>query len=146
MRQFEIRNIFTLHQPQRIQLRDLMPPVAVRRNQVQHPHLAPFMLSADSTGTELLHPGAIFGLKQKVFAYSRMGDVRFDGGINTGEFFEIDAPVFWHRIGIGQIGFVQFIDIGSIGSSNVRGLPLSLHGTVLHFSSFLPREGCHTLW
>ena len=122
-----------------------MAPVAVGRNQVQHSHLASLVLGADSTGTELLHPGTILGLQQEVFTNSRMGNVRFDGGINTGEFFEVDAPVFRHRIGVSQIGFVQFVDIGGIGSSDMGGLPLALHGTVLHVSSFLQREVSHSV-
>src|SRR5690554_6769208 len=89
MGQLQIRHFLTLHQTKRIQTCNLMTPVAIGRNQMQHPYLTTFMLAADGSGTELLYPGAILGLEQEVFAYRRMGNIRLDSTLNGGKLFEI---------------------------------------------------------
>ena len=138
VRQLQVGDRLALHQTERVQLGHLMAPVAVRGDQMKHPHLAAFMLAADGAGADFLHTGLVLGFEQEILTDRRMGDIGLNGAVG-GQLFEVGAPVFRHGIGISQIGFVQFINIGRIGAPDMGGLPLTVHGTVLHRRSFLSR-------
>src|SRR5699024_9422504 len=109
----------TLHNTEGVKISDLVTSITVCGYEMQYANLASFMLSAYSTCTNFLDPRTIFGFQKKMFANSFVRHFCLNVVFNAGEFVKVNAPIFWNRIGVSQVRFVQFINIGGVVSSEM---------------------------